>query len=255
MYFTDGAGALYSIDLTSGDRAYINWIMDPETDPEIAGIVKQPRRRSSRQHCLHADPRRLSHRDRCRHRRSHVGRRDLTESGRVFHDGTARPRGPDHHGPGRRRAGSGPHGGPQRRRRRVAVDVSTSFRTQASSVTRHGRRISIRLARPACGRPALTIRRPTSSIGARPTRRRSAIRICARATTSSARAWSSSTQPTALSTGTSSTRRMSSGTMTRSEAISSTWLTARPVSATSAATASITRSTPSPVSSSTPRSM
>ena len=39
MYFTDGAGALYSIDLTSGDRAYINWIMDPETDPEIAGIV------------------------------------------------------------------------------------------------------------------------------------------------------------------------------------------------------------------------
>lgn len=39
MYFTDGAGALYSIDVSSGTRAYINWIMDPDTDPETAGIV------------------------------------------------------------------------------------------------------------------------------------------------------------------------------------------------------------------------
>jgi alcohol dehydrogenase (cytochrome c) len=39
MYVTDGTGALYSIDLTSGRQGYINWIMDPETDPEIGGIV------------------------------------------------------------------------------------------------------------------------------------------------------------------------------------------------------------------------
>lgn len=39
MYITDGAGALYSIDLTSGRQGYINWIMDPDTDPETAGIV------------------------------------------------------------------------------------------------------------------------------------------------------------------------------------------------------------------------
>jgi len=39
MYVTDGTGALYSIDVTSGHRGYINWIMDPDTDPETAGIV------------------------------------------------------------------------------------------------------------------------------------------------------------------------------------------------------------------------
>ncbi|MCW5697145.1 MAG: PQQ-binding-like beta-propeller repeat protein [Bauldia sp.] len=38
LYMTDGGAALYRIDVSSGDQAYINWIMDPETDPEIAGI-------------------------------------------------------------------------------------------------------------------------------------------------------------------------------------------------------------------------
>ncbi|MCW5697150.1 MAG: PQQ-binding-like beta-propeller repeat protein [Bauldia sp.] len=39
MYITDGTGALYRIDVSNGRQGYINWIMDPETDPEIAGIV------------------------------------------------------------------------------------------------------------------------------------------------------------------------------------------------------------------------
>jgi len=39
MYMTDSAGALYRIDVSSGDHGYINWIMDPETDPETDGIV------------------------------------------------------------------------------------------------------------------------------------------------------------------------------------------------------------------------
>ena len=39
MYMTDGAGALYSIDLSSRTQGYINWIMDPDTDPEAPGIV------------------------------------------------------------------------------------------------------------------------------------------------------------------------------------------------------------------------
>ncbi len=39
MYMVDGVGMLYRIDLTQGDRGYINWIMDPATDPEAGGIV------------------------------------------------------------------------------------------------------------------------------------------------------------------------------------------------------------------------
>ncbi|MGZ9811876.1 outer membrane protein assembly factor BamB family protein [Pseudoroseicyclus sp. H15] len=40
MYMTDGWGRVYSIDISSGDRALINWIMDPETPPEFAtGIL------------------------------------------------------------------------------------------------------------------------------------------------------------------------------------------------------------------------
>ncbi|MCW5697154.1 MAG: PQQ-binding-like beta-propeller repeat protein [Bauldia sp.] len=39
MYFTDGMGVVYRIDVSSGDRGYINWIMDPGTDPEIPGIA------------------------------------------------------------------------------------------------------------------------------------------------------------------------------------------------------------------------
>ncbi|MCW5697675.1 MAG: PQQ-binding-like beta-propeller repeat protein [Bauldia sp.] len=39
MYMTDATGALYRIDVSSGDHGYINWIMDPETDPETDGIV------------------------------------------------------------------------------------------------------------------------------------------------------------------------------------------------------------------------
>ncbi len=39
MYMVDGAGAVYSIDVSSGRQGYINWIMNPDTDPEIPGIV------------------------------------------------------------------------------------------------------------------------------------------------------------------------------------------------------------------------
>lgn len=38
MYMSDGVGEVYRIDVTSGHRGYINWIMNPETDPEIGGI-------------------------------------------------------------------------------------------------------------------------------------------------------------------------------------------------------------------------
>ncbi|MCW5697674.1 MAG: PQQ-binding-like beta-propeller repeat protein [Bauldia sp.] len=39
MYLTDGTGAVYRIDVSSGTAGYINWIMDPQTDPETDGIV------------------------------------------------------------------------------------------------------------------------------------------------------------------------------------------------------------------------
>lgn len=40
MYMSDGWGRVYRINLTSGDRGYIDWIMDPETNPEFAtGIL------------------------------------------------------------------------------------------------------------------------------------------------------------------------------------------------------------------------
>ena len=40
MFMTDGWGRLYRIDMTSGDRGLIDWIMDPKTDPELAtGIL------------------------------------------------------------------------------------------------------------------------------------------------------------------------------------------------------------------------
>ncbi|MCW5697147.1 MAG: PQQ-binding-like beta-propeller repeat protein [Bauldia sp.] len=39
LYITDGAGAVYRIDVSSGRQGYINWIQDPQTDPETAGIV------------------------------------------------------------------------------------------------------------------------------------------------------------------------------------------------------------------------
>jgi len=40
MYMSDGWGRVYRIDLTAGDRGFIDWIMDPHTDPEIAtGIM------------------------------------------------------------------------------------------------------------------------------------------------------------------------------------------------------------------------
>ena len=40
MFMSDGWGRIYRIDLTRGDRGYINWIMDPETSPELAtGIL------------------------------------------------------------------------------------------------------------------------------------------------------------------------------------------------------------------------
>ncbi|MCW5695465.1 MAG: PQQ-binding-like beta-propeller repeat protein [Bauldia sp.] len=38
MYMVDSVGRVYRIDLTAGDRGFINWIMDPETDPEVDGI-------------------------------------------------------------------------------------------------------------------------------------------------------------------------------------------------------------------------
>ncbi len=39
MYMVDGAGVVYRIDVSGGHRGYINWIMDPETDAEVGGIV------------------------------------------------------------------------------------------------------------------------------------------------------------------------------------------------------------------------
>ena len=36
MWTTDGWGRVYRIDMSKGDRGYIDWIMDPKTDPEIA---------------------------------------------------------------------------------------------------------------------------------------------------------------------------------------------------------------------------
>lgn len=39
MYLTGGAGEVYAIDVSSGTQGYIKWIMDPDTDPETAGIV------------------------------------------------------------------------------------------------------------------------------------------------------------------------------------------------------------------------
>lgn len=36
MFTTDGWGRVYRIDMTQGDRGYIDWIMDPKTDPELA---------------------------------------------------------------------------------------------------------------------------------------------------------------------------------------------------------------------------
>ena len=40
MFTTDGWGRVYRIDMTTGDRGYIDWIMDPKTDPEVAtGIL------------------------------------------------------------------------------------------------------------------------------------------------------------------------------------------------------------------------
>ncbi|MCW5697149.1 MAG: PQQ-binding-like beta-propeller repeat protein [Bauldia sp.] len=39
MFITDGAGVLYRIDVSSGEAAYINWIMDPGTDPDTGGII------------------------------------------------------------------------------------------------------------------------------------------------------------------------------------------------------------------------
>jgi glucose dehydrogenase len=40
MWATDGWGRVYRVDMTKGDRGYIDWIMDPKTDPEIAtGIL------------------------------------------------------------------------------------------------------------------------------------------------------------------------------------------------------------------------
>lgn len=38
MYMVDGVGVVYRIDVTSGRQGYINWMMDPETDPEIGGL-------------------------------------------------------------------------------------------------------------------------------------------------------------------------------------------------------------------------
>lgn len=42
MYMVDGMGAVYRIDVSGGHRAYINWIMDPQVDPE------EPRNHSQR---------------------------------------------------------------------------------------------------------------------------------------------------------------------------------------------------------------
>jgi alcohol dehydrogenase (cytochrome c) len=40
MFMSDGWGRIYRIDLTKGDRGYIDWIFDPETDSELAtGIL------------------------------------------------------------------------------------------------------------------------------------------------------------------------------------------------------------------------
>ncbi len=40
MYMSDGWGRVYRIDLTKGDRGYIDWIYDPDTDGELAtGIL------------------------------------------------------------------------------------------------------------------------------------------------------------------------------------------------------------------------
>lgn len=40
MFMSDGWGRIYRIDLTKGDRGYIDWIFDPDTDSELAtGIL------------------------------------------------------------------------------------------------------------------------------------------------------------------------------------------------------------------------
>ena len=40
MFMSDGWGRIYRIDLTKGDRGYIDWIYDPDTDGELAtGIL------------------------------------------------------------------------------------------------------------------------------------------------------------------------------------------------------------------------
>lgn len=39
MYMTNAVGQVYRIDVSSGDHGYVNWIFDPDTDPETDGIV------------------------------------------------------------------------------------------------------------------------------------------------------------------------------------------------------------------------
>jgi len=40
MFMSDGWGRVYRINLTKGDRGYIDWVFDPDTDPELAtGIL------------------------------------------------------------------------------------------------------------------------------------------------------------------------------------------------------------------------
>lgn len=41
MYMVDGLSAVYRIDVSGGHRAYINWIMDPQQDPEMSGTAAQ----------------------------------------------------------------------------------------------------------------------------------------------------------------------------------------------------------------------
>lgn len=39
MYMVDGAGVVYRIDVSTGRQGYIDWIMDPATDPENLGLA------------------------------------------------------------------------------------------------------------------------------------------------------------------------------------------------------------------------
>ncbi len=241
MYMTDGAGAVYSIDVTSGTRGYINWIMDPDTDPEIPGI------QNNRGVALLGDTVYSVTRD------GYLTATDAATGEMLWQAATQHD--PDEYftmaplaidgkiimGP----AGDAPMRGWLEAR--SAEDGSQLWQFwsipgpgEPGHETWPDTDIYLEGASSFWVTGTYDPDLEPAVSTACPTRRRSAIRRCVRATTSTARARSPSTATPVSWSGTSSTRRTSSGTMTRSARRCWSTPTVRSGSSTSAATASST---------------